>query len=161
MAGPPAALARPALRHIMLLAKDVPAAAAFYSGALGLPLTRLTERWAELDCGGGGVLAVTADADGASGDPAPAAAASRSPFLCFSVRDLQTVVARCLDAGAALDGPIQYPPRGAVREGSEGGEGRGGRGGEGNRGVSPPRPRPRCPSGRRAARAGRPPAVLV
>ena len=125
MAGPPAALARPALRHIMLLAKDVPAAAAFYSGALGLPLTRLTERWAELDCGGGGVLAVTADADGASGDPAPAAAASRSPFLCFSVRDLQTVVARCLDAGAALDGPIQYPPRGAVREGSEGGEGRG------------------------------------
>lgn len=155
MGGLPPAATPPLLRHVMLLARDVPAAAAFYSRALGLPLTTLTERWAELDAGGGGVLAVKAD-DGAPGGGG-ASASSRSPFLCFSVGDLQSVVARCLAAGAALDGPIQYPPRGAVR----GGEG-GGNEGCGKRRRRRPAPSlPLSSSGGRPARAGRAPAVPV
>ena len=40
------------LRHILLLQRDVPRAAKFYSEGLGLEVKVLTERWAELDCGG-------------------------------------------------------------------------------------------------------------
>lgn len=40
-----------ALRHILLLQRDVPLAARFYSEGLGLKLEVLTERWAELRAG--------------------------------------------------------------------------------------------------------------
>ena len=39
------------LRHILLLQRDVPKAAQFYSQGLGLPLKVLTDRWAELQAG--------------------------------------------------------------------------------------------------------------
>lgn len=39
------------LRHILLLQRDVPKAAKFYSEGLGLKVKVLTERWAELHCG--------------------------------------------------------------------------------------------------------------
>lgn len=39
------------LRHILLLQRDVPKAAKFYSEGLGLKVKVLTERWAELYCG--------------------------------------------------------------------------------------------------------------
>ena len=39
------------LRHILLLQRDVPRAAKFYSEGLGLKIKVLTERWAELHCG--------------------------------------------------------------------------------------------------------------
>ncbi len=39
------------LRHILLLQRDVPKAAQFYSKGLGLPLKVLTDRWAELQAG--------------------------------------------------------------------------------------------------------------
>ncbi len=39
------------LRHVLLLQRDVPKAARFYSEGLGLPVAVLTERWAELRAG--------------------------------------------------------------------------------------------------------------
>ena len=39
------------LRHVLLLQRDVPRAARFYSEGLGLPIAVLTERWAELRAG--------------------------------------------------------------------------------------------------------------
>ena len=39
------------LRHVLLLQRDVPRAARFYSEGLGLPVAVLTERWAELRAG--------------------------------------------------------------------------------------------------------------
>ena len=54
------------LRYIMLLQRDVPRAARFYSEGLGLPLKVLTDRWAELDSGGGTTIALKA-ADGWAG----------------------------------------------------------------------------------------------
>ena len=36
------------LRYVMLMIKDVPKAAAFYSEGLGLPILRLSDGWAEL-----------------------------------------------------------------------------------------------------------------
>ena len=39
------------LRYVLLLQKDVPKAALFYSQGLGLTVKVLTERWAELQAG--------------------------------------------------------------------------------------------------------------
>ena len=122
---------RPAvLRHVLLLAADPPATAALLTRALGLPPLRPpTERWAELDAGGGAVLAVTAAGRERGGDkekeagppPPPPRLSPPSPFLCFAVGDVQAAVARLLEGGGELDGPIQYGARGTVR--SEGGGG--------------------------------------
>lgn len=49
------------LRYIMLLQKDVPKAARFYSEGLGLQLRVLTERWAELESGGTTIALKAAD----------------------------------------------------------------------------------------------------
>ena len=48
------------MKYVMLLIKDVPKAARFYSEGLGLPLLRMTDRWAELDTGAGPPLALKA-----------------------------------------------------------------------------------------------------
>lgn len=37
-----------------------------------------------------------------------------SPFLNFNVDDMDMIVARCVQMGANLDGPIQYPAMGKV-----------------------------------------------
>lgn len=39
------------LRYILLMQRDVAAAARYYNKGLGLPLKVLTERWAELQSG--------------------------------------------------------------------------------------------------------------
>ena len=39
------------LRHVLLLQRDVPAAARFYNEGLGLAVNVCTERWAELQSG--------------------------------------------------------------------------------------------------------------
>ncbi len=39
------------LRYILLMQRDVAAAARYYNEGLGLPLKVLTERWAELQSG--------------------------------------------------------------------------------------------------------------
>ena len=39
------------LRHVLLLQKDIPRAARFYSEGLDLPIVALTDRWAELGAG--------------------------------------------------------------------------------------------------------------
>jgi catechol 2,3-dioxygenase-like lactoylglutathione lyase family enzyme len=49
------------LRYVMLLQRDVPKAARFYSEGLGLPLKVLTDRWAELDSGGTTIALKAAD----------------------------------------------------------------------------------------------------
>ena len=40
------------LKYILLLQRDVPKAASFYSEGLGLSVRVLSERWAELEAGG-------------------------------------------------------------------------------------------------------------
>ena len=58
------AVASASLRYVMLMIKDVPKAAAFYSEGLGLPVVRLSDSWAELDTGGGGPPLALKQADG-------------------------------------------------------------------------------------------------
>lgn len=113
------------LRHVLLLQRDVPAAARFYRDGLGLVVNVCTERWAEL----GNAASAPGASPGVSVSAASAPetvialkhvdseahrATGYSPILSFTVSDLDQTVNNLLRAGASLDGPILYPPRGKV-----------------------------------------------
>ena len=112
------------LRNVLLLQRNVPAAAEFYQQGLGLIVTKCTESYAELGDG--------LDEQGKPVDPQDAKARPRtvlalkavgteaflttgySPFLNFTVQDMDTTVNNMLRMGAVLDGPIKYPAQGKV-----------------------------------------------
>lgn len=122
------------LRHVLLLQRDVPAAAKFYQEGLGLVVNVCTERWAELS-DGRPPPAISGSASGAGGDspasrspsaPGPTVIALKavegeaqrttgySPILSFTVGDMDATVNNLLRLGATLDGPIKYPVQGKV-----------------------------------------------
>ena len=112
------------LKHVLLLQRNVPAAAAFYEQGLGLIVTQCSDSYAELGDG--------LDENGRPVDPKDEKAKPRtvlalkavgnvsqlttgySPFVNFEVRDMDTAVNNMLRMGAELDGPIKYPPQGKV-----------------------------------------------
>ena len=121
------------LRQILLLQRDVPRAAKFYSQSLGLKVNVLTDSWAELCCGSS-VLALKA-VEGyrllaliwKRGNFASRLVSlfwqscrealcspGYSPFISFSTDDLQRCVTSMLDLGARMDGAVQYTPQGKV-----------------------------------------------
>ena len=127
------------LRHVLLLQRDVPAAAKFYKDGLGLVVHVCTERWAELGNSEDSVASqgeastssqVTGDTGGTSHastatppetiialkhvDSEAHVSTGYSPILSFTVTDLDQTVNNLLRAGASLDGPILYPARGKV-----------------------------------------------
>ena len=72
------------LRHILLLQRDVPAAAHFYKEGLGLTVSKIvTDKWAELDAGDGATRITLLKA----AEEAPLAR-GYSPILTFNVPDL-------------------------------------------------------------------------
>lgn len=89
----------------------------FYQNALGLAVIRHTDEWAELTCPMGStalkspvqfhlsIQAVDSEAQLGVG---------YSPFLSFDVNDMDSTIARCVQMGGHLDGPIQYPAHGKV-----------------------------------------------
>ena len=79
----------------------------FYSKAVGLTLMRGTEDWAELTDGSIRLhlSATSTESQLATGN---------SPMLTFQVQDMNQRVAACVQAGAHLDGSIQYPAHGKV-----------------------------------------------
>ena len=93
------------LRQILVLQRDVPAAARFYAEGLGLRVRNLSPTWAEVETGGTRITlrAGTSEAVMSTG---------YSPMLAFDVRDLDGAVQRLLRLGARLDGPIRYPEHG-------------------------------------------------
>eukprot|EP00984_Skeletonema_dohrnii_P037826 scaffold40333_cov172-Skeletonema_dohrnii-CCMP3373.AAC.3 len=110
----------------------VAAAVNFYQNGLGLNIVRHTDEWAELQC------PVGQPSSSSSSLPDYTASAQHpptnnnfnltiqaceseallgvgySPFLNFDVDDMDMTVARCVQMGAHLDGPIQYPAHGKV-----------------------------------------------
>ena len=102
----------------------VAAAVNFYQNGLGMALVRHTDDWAELTCPVGPSSSNT-NIDTApsqinfhlsiqSSDSEAQLSAGYSPFLNFDVDDMDMIVARCVQMGANLDGPIQYPAMGKV-----------------------------------------------
>jgi catechol 2,3-dioxygenase-like lactoylglutathione lyase family enzyme len=92
-------------------AEGVSRAVDFYHVGLGLSVLRHTDEWAELSCGGAGqpftlnLHAVSNEAQLSVG---------YSPMLSFEVVDMDSTIAKCVQMGAHLDGPIQYPAHGKV-----------------------------------------------
>mmetsp|Transcript_16932 Transcript_16932/g.30234 ORF Transcript_16932/g.30234 Transcript_16932/m.30234 type:complete len:124 (+) Transcript_16932:253-624(+) len=99
------------LRSVILLQRDVAKAAKFYSEGLGLRISVLTERWAELK--GDGPKDTTALSLKAV-DGEAFCSVGYSPFLQFTVRDMDSTLPRLLSLGGLLDGPIKYPVEGKV-----------------------------------------------
>ena len=93
------------LRQILLLQRDVPAAARFYAEGLGLQVRELSPTWAEVETGG---TRITLRA----GTSEAALSTGYSPLLAFDVHDLDDAVQKLLGLGARLDGPIRYPVHG-------------------------------------------------
>jgi catechol 2,3-dioxygenase-like lactoylglutathione lyase family enzyme len=94
----------------------VAAAVNFYQNGLGMAVVRHTDDWAELTCPVGSfsgnksdfrlsIQSVYSEAQLGIG---------YSPFLSFDVDDMDSTIARCVQMGAHLDGPIQYPAHGKV-----------------------------------------------
>ena len=107
------------LRHILLLQRDVPLAAAFYERALGLRVTVCTETYAELASESPSDSTASNAPIGASLALQRADAESQltpgySPIIHFEVDDIQARVNAALSMGGRLDGKIQYETHGAV-----------------------------------------------
>ena len=107
------------LRHILLLQRDVPLAAAFYERALGLRVTVCTETYAELASESPSDSTASNAPIGASLALQRADAESQltpgySPIIHFEVDDIQARVNAALSPGGRLDGKIQYETHGAV-----------------------------------------------
>ncbi|KAK9807234.1 hypothetical protein WJX73_000177 [Symbiochloris irregularis] len=94
-----------ALRHVLLLQRDVPKAATFYSRGLGLKVKVLTERWAELEAGSTTLALKAVDGEACC-------SVGYSPFLTFTVKELQTTLTQLLQLGSTMDGGVQHLPRG-------------------------------------------------
>lgn len=81
----------------------------FYHKALGLPVHRVTDDWAELHAGENLTLHLQAVQNNES-----QLSTGYSPVLTMEVTDMDQTVAACAQAGGHLDGPIQYPAYGKV-----------------------------------------------
>lgn len=101
----------------------------FYEKGLGMTIIRHTDNWAELICPVVGSSINNASSQSSTmeasiernfhlsiqaSESEASLAVGYSPFLNFDVDDMDSTVARCVQMGASLDGPIQYPAHGKV-----------------------------------------------
>ena len=81
----------------------------FYTAGLGLQAARVTDDWADLRCSTGNLSiclqVVTSEAQVTTG---------YSPLLQFQVSNMDEAIAKCVQLGGHLDGPIQYPAHGKM-----------------------------------------------
>ena len=87
----------------------------FYGKGLGISLVRATDDWAELACDScrdklGGSFRLTIK----SVEHEAQLCKGYSPIISFDVDNMESVITRCVQMGATLDGPIQYPAHGKV-----------------------------------------------
>jgi predicted enzyme related to lactoylglutathione lyase len=105
-------LARARLTRVILMVRSDGASLAkateFYHSALGLQVLRVTDDWAELQ--DENRLSISLQAVPTE----PQVSTGYSPILSFQVHDMDTTIAKCVQMGGHLDGPIQYPAHGKV-----------------------------------------------
>lgn len=97
-------------RMVMLVrgAEGISSAVNFYQNAIGLPVLRMTAEWAELSAGNNVTLHLQSVSEESK------LSVGYSPWITFEVTDMAQRIAACCQAGAHLDGPIQYPAHGSV-----------------------------------------------
>ena len=89
----------------------------FYHSALGLQVIRVTEDWAELQPPPTTSLGIMNDGWTLSLQAVttePQVSTGYSPLLQFEITDMAMTITKCIQMGAHLDGPIQYPAHGKV-----------------------------------------------
>jgi len=84
----------------------------FYHQALGLQVHRVTDDWAELGSSSSG-SDITLSLQAVHSNEAQLST-GYSPWITFEVDEMDPTVAAAVQAGAHLDGPIQYPAHGKV-----------------------------------------------
>ena len=89
-------------------AQGVGSAVNFYHEAIGLRVLRVTDEWAELVAAPGMLLAIQA------AQKESQIGTSYSPWLTYEVDSIDERIAKCVQMGAHLDGPIQYKTHGTV-----------------------------------------------
>lgn len=102
------------LSRIVLMvrgAQGLASATEFYHRAIGLPVLRATDEWAELAAAPHVTLHLLATNDHSGEAPL---STGYSPLLTFEVTNMDERIAACAQAGGHLDGPIQYPAHGKV-----------------------------------------------
>ena len=122
------------LSRIVLMVRGsegIASAVNFYHKAVGLQVVRVTDDWAELTTTSAhGATSGSGEGVGGNNDTGitlhlqavtTAAISSEaqlstgySPWLTFTVSHMDETVSACVQAGAHLDGPIQYPAHGKV-----------------------------------------------
>jgi catechol 2,3-dioxygenase-like lactoylglutathione lyase family enzyme len=116
------AVASSRLSRIVLMVRGsqgLASATEFYHQAIGLPVLRVTDDWAELAASSHvtlHLLATNAAAShgGAQGGGEALLSTGYSPMLTFEVTNMDGRIAACAQAGGHLDGPVQYPAHGKV-----------------------------------------------
>lgn len=101
----------PRLSRLVLTVRGsegIASAVNFYHEAVGLSVLRVTDDWAELSAGNGITLSLQAVSTEAQ------LSVGYSPWITFEVENMSQRIAACCQAGAHLDGPIQYPAHGSV-----------------------------------------------
>lgn len=95
-------------------------ASEFYS-TLGLQVARATDEWVEFRTLSSASASASATNIKTTTSICLRAVTSESqlttgysPTLQFEVRDMDTIVAKCVQLGGNLDGPIQYPAHGKI-----------------------------------------------
>jgi catechol 2,3-dioxygenase-like lactoylglutathione lyase family enzyme len=97
------------LARVLLLQRSVERGVEFYSNGLGLPIRVHTEQYAELSLGPSvPPLALL------QRETEAALSVGYSPFLHFTVDDVDEAVKALVLRGASLDGPVKHPARGKV-----------------------------------------------
>jgi predicted enzyme related to lactoylglutathione lyase len=81
----------------------------FYQQGLGLTVVRATEEWAEMVDASNLAISLHVANQGES-----QVATGYSPILQFQTTDMDRTIAKCVQLGGHLDGPIQYPAHGKV-----------------------------------------------
>ena len=129
MSGAGAAGSGARLARIVLMVRGsegIANAVNFYHQALGLQVHRVTDDWAELSsssnpaaasgdaaAGGGESGGITLSLQAVHSNEAQLST-GYSPWITFEVNQMDQTVAAAVQAGAHLDGPIQYPAHGKV-----------------------------------------------
>mmetsp|Transcript_4065 Transcript_4065/g.8495 ORF Transcript_4065/g.8495 Transcript_4065/m.8495 type:complete len:134 (+) Transcript_4065:26-427(+) len=82
----------------------------FYASGIGLRLHCKTEEWADLYTTDGNFRLTLRAVDSSESH----LSTGYSPLLSFDIENMDSTISRCVQLGAHLDGPIQYPAHGKV-----------------------------------------------
>jgi len=100
----------PTLHSVLLLTPSLPAALAFYGGALGLPAVHAGAGWARLSLGGGASLLLQE----VTSEPPSALAPAGAVLQLRSGGAFDNLLPALLQAGGVLDSPVTFAPAGKL-----------------------------------------------